>query len=448
MFKRMSLGKDRTNFKLSTANVILVANAFVWYYLAFSVLKTLLNNINPANANASTPDNILIIGINTAAIAVSALLGSFLVDKFKKREVFLYVWISLGIVLSLVPLGLNVLNLGQLGVVSLIFGLYFGLGMPATMGYHSSFTKVEGRAKIGGLAFLIIATTSAIASVLISNSLFVTCLVLAFVRVIGLGVFHFMRGKEEPYKETNKAKYRSILTSKPFIFYFIPWLMFTLVNYLTLPVLRQNVNNYESLAAAENIVIAIVAVVTGFIADKWGRKRLIIVGFIVLGIGYAVIGLTTNVYGSIIYTVLDGVAWGIFFVLFLLTLWGDLAQTRNSDKFFFLGALPYISSYFMQLLFAPYLQGILPTAIFSFAAFFLFLAVLPLLYAPETLPEKVMKDRDLKSYVEKAKKKAEKESGKENKKEEITSEQNDEKKSAPVNSKEYEDAAKLAEKYY
>ena len=116
--------------------------------------------------------------------------------------------------------------------------------------------------------------------------------------------------------------------------------------------------------------------VRGFIADKWGRKRLIIVGFIVLGIGYAVIGLTTNVYGSIIYTVLDGIAWGIFFVLFLLTLWGDLAQTRNSDKFFFLGALPYISSYFMQLLFAPYLQGILPTAIFSFAAFFLFFAVL------------------------------------------------------------------------
>ena len=32
--------------------------------------------------------------------------------------------------------------------------------------------------------------------------------------------------------------------------------MFTLVNYLTLPVLHQNVNNYESLAAAENIVIA------------------------------------------------------------------------------------------------------------------------------------------------------------------------------------------------
>jgi hypothetical protein len=40
--------------------------------------------------------------------------------------------------------------------------------------------------------------------------------------------------------------------------------------------------------------------------------------------------------------------------------------------------------------------------IFSFASVFLFLAVLPLIYAPETLPEKTMKDRDLKSYIEKA----------------------------------------------
>ena len=53
---------------------------------------------------------------------------------------------------------------------------------------------------------------------------------------------------------------------------------------------------------------------------------------------------------------------------------------------------------------------------FRLLHFFLFIAVLPLVYAPETLPEKVMKDRDLNSYVENAKKKAQKESGKSRKK--------------------------------
>jgi len=43
-------------------------------------------------------------------------------------------------------------------------------------------------------------------------------------------------------------------------------------------------------------------------------------------------------------------------------------------------------------------------AIFSFAAFFLFLAVIPLMYAPETLPEKLIRQKELRRYVEKAKK--------------------------------------------
>jgi len=43
---------------------------------------------------------------------------------------------------------------------------------------------------------------------------------------------------------------------------------------------------------------------------------------------------------------------------------------------------------FLELLVAPYVKELIPTsAIFSFASLFLFLAVLPLLLAPEPLPE-------------------------------------------------------------
>lgn len=168
-----------------------------------------------------------------------------------------------------------------------------------------------------------------------------------------------------------------------------------------------------------------------------------------LGIGYAVLGLyQTELFGSIIYAILDGVAWGIFYVLFIFTLWGDLAQNRNSDKFYFLGALPFVSSYFIQLVFSPILEGLIPSTIFSFASVFLFLAVLPLIYAPETLPEKLMKDRDLKSYIENAKKKAQKESKNVHKKEKPNADNNDEKPPKSEEDKEYQDAVKLAEKYY
>jgi MFS family permease len=449
MFKRMSPEKNRTKLKLATANIILVANAFIWYLLAFNGIKEL-----------TSPQSLLIvIGINTGAIVLSGLLGTFVVSKFKNRRLFLYLWLLIGIGISIVPLAFNVINSTNITIIALIFGLYFGIGMPATMGYHSSFTNIEGRAKIGGLTFLIIGVTFAITGFIAFNSLLTLCIILATVRIIGLIVFHLMRVNtpdEKTPKEPN-VKYRSIIQNKSFILYFIPWLMISLVNFLTVPIQSQiyaSTQNMDQFSAAENVVIAIVAVFSGFIADRWGRKRLTIIGFIMLGIGYAVIGLSSAnqlnmLLPSIIFTVTDGVAWGIFYVLFLFTLWGDISQNQNSDKLYFLGALPYISSYFMKELFIS-LFPIMPLAstLFSFASVFLFLAVLPLVYAPETLPEKVMKDRDLKTYVENAKKKAQKDAEKTQKEEKPPNSNNEEKNNASADDKNYEDAAKLAEKYY
>jgi len=424
-----------------------VATAFIWYLLAFNTLQGLASD-----QGATGSEILFIFGVNAGAIVLSGLLGSFIIDKFKKHRLFLYFWIVSGIALSLFPLALNGANISEIVIISLIFGLYFGLGMPATMGYHSSFTNIEGRAKIGGLTFLIIGVSFAVVSFIPFNSLFLPCLILAFVRLVGLGFFHFMPVKEEPNKETSKVKYLEIMRNRSFLFYFVPWLMFTLINFTTIPTqdkIPGIANNPELFSVLENIVIALVAVIGGFVADRWGRKRLTIIGFIMLGIGYAVLGLyQKELIGSIIYAVSDGVAWGIFYVLFVFTLWGDLAQNRNSDKFYFLGVLPFVSSYFIQSVFSPYLKDLDPATIFSFASVFLFLAVLPLIYAPETLPEKLMKDRDLKSYIENAKKKAQKETDNDKKKEKpVGITENEEPEKSEIG-KEYDDALKLAEKYY
>ena len=69
------------------------------------------------------------------------------------------------------------------------------------------------------------------------------------------------------------------------------------------------------------------------------------------------------------------------------------------------------------------------------------------MYAPETLPEKTIRDRDLKNYLEKAQKMAKKEADKkttEDKKQDDTQEQTSEEES----NKDYDEARKLAEKYY
>jgi len=86
----------------------------------------------------------------------------------------------------------------------------------------------------------------------------------------------------------------------------------------------------------------------------------------------------------------------------LMTIWGDVAMGRSSEKYYALGSLPFLFSLFIQFSIANFISSaVLPTAVFSFASLFLFLAIFPLAYAPETLLN--LKERELKSYVEKAK---------------------------------------------
>ena len=91
-----------------------------------------------------------------------------------------------------------------------------------------------------------------------------------------------------------------------------------------------------------------------------------------------------------------------------MTLWGDLAETHQKEKFYVLGGLPYLLAGFLPVVVKPFLAAIETTTAFSLASFFLFVAVLPLMYAPETLPEKKIKERELRDYVERAKKTKEK----------------------------------------
>ena len=79
--------------------------------------------------------------------------------------------------------------------------------------------------------------------------------------------------------------------------------------------------------------------------------------------------------------------------------------------YYLLGGLPYLLASYLSELMKPAVDSfkvIQTSTAFSLASFFLFLAMLPLMYAPETLSEKRMKEMELKSYLEKAKKVKEK----------------------------------------
>lgn len=391
---------------------MLVANIFVWYIIAFKIMTNSLGKMELAPSNDVY---LLIIGVNTGAIAISVLFGSFFSSDFKKRVTFLYIWHFAGIIISLVPIWFNILNINSLLITSLMLGIYFGLGLPTTLGYFSSSISIENRGKASGITYLLVGLFSVIGVIILSD-LTTGFIILAFIRLLGLALFHVLREKAEIIQETTRVTYRKIISNKTFLMYFIPWCIFSLVNYMTIPIIETSFDADTVFVAPliETVVVAIVAVISGFLADILGRKRLTVLGFIMLGIGFAPLGLNPESIAALyIYTIADGIAWGIFNVMFILTIWGDLARNGNSAKFYALGAMPYIFAVFMRNLLGQFLADqVSQGAIFSFASIFLFLAILPLLYAPETLPENVMERRDLNSYVQKAMKKAQQGSSK------------------------------------
>jgi MFS family permease len=434
MLRRHISGLSDLGNKKNVVSVILVCNAFVWY---FSVLSS-LESISPGA---------LVWVIHFSALILSALAGASF-GKQIERPKFLILWMIAGVLSSTMLFALSSNTPEVLVIlVSLFLGLSLGLGMPACMSYFSDNSAVENRGRVSGVIMLATGIGIAAFGLAPANDFFRIGVILAIWRFSGLLVFLWAKDYRITERKMVTPSYKQVFGQHSFVLYFVPWLMFSLVNYLATPMIPNNAN-YPAIGLVQTVFMGAAAVVGGIFADSMGRKRISIAAFVLLGLGAAVLGFSGNNLSQMSYLVpyfnagIDGVAWGFLLVLFVLALWGDLSHNSSSDKYYALGVMPFFISKFLELTVGQYLPESVTSssALFSFAAFFLFLAVLPLFYAPETLPEKVMKDLELKTYLKKAKEIAAK------------AQEKEEEEDSPVEfavAQEYEEEAeRLAEKCY
>ena len=440
----MGLGeKIPHNRRLALESAFFVANALIWYFLAYNILETAVGNIK---SNLIVQ---LIWGVHFGVLAVSLAVGIVIAKKVGRTQLFMF-WTLLGV---LSPFALLALNFAQVPItflIAVLFAASLGLGITNCMQYFTQNTHAGSRGRYAGLIML--TTGLGVASLgLLVQGIIISVLVLSVWRSIAL----FSALAVKPFKSSEEKKpdisYRAILGQRSFILYLIPWLMFSLVNYLSNPV-EVNIlghQTFTTLQIIENAVLGASALGAGFLMDRIGRKQAAIAGFALLGLSFAFLGMyPTEMLSWYLYTIFDGVTWGILLVLFVICIWGELNLNASSDKYYAVGILPYIISLFLSIVLTQYISvDISRYALFSFIAFFLFIAVLPLLYAPETLPEKLMKDRDLQGYVAKALKKVQ-ESSKNSQKTSESQKKNNEVENGTEESSEYEEARKLAEKYY
>lgn len=395
--------KESVPLKVLTGSCIIIINAVVWYMYGTATMQRLIAYDHNSELLFCT---FLFCG-GTLSLIIGALISNRLTSR---KCLFLY-WTIIGILSSITLLTFLFMAEGIISVLAFLLSFSFGFGLPSALAQFADVTEKRNRAKVGALVTIIMFLGILFLYLILTDNLVINTLILALWRNLGLiGVVLLWNDPKNKIEQNKRTSFT--LLRKTVLYYFIPWLIFSLVYYFGLSIsykiYGEEFANFST--NVEILVTGISALLSGFVADRLGRKKILLGGFILLGSAYAILGMAPfEIYAWYLHTFFSGIAWGIFYVIFWFTIWGDLADESSSESYYALGLLPYALSGFLRVVVGSWVaEFVSPYAVFSFVAFLLFLAVVPLMYAPETLPESVIKEWELKRYIEKAKRVREK----------------------------------------
>ena len=318
----------------------LLFNAFTWFYMTLIVIESLLIDLS-----ITYIQNLAIWTAYCVSIIGSSIVGPSLSNKINRLN-FLYLWIILGVVTSSLLVLLNHFTVMHILIFSILLGISFGLGMPSCLAYFTDCTPIENRGRISGIIFL---TTNLSAPLFITAfnmfGLIINSIILAVWRGLGLIVF-FLKPEEKFASERKKnVSFMLVLKDRSFFLYFIAWLMFCLIDRFERPVLADLFGDFYYLMIGP-IIGSFFALIAGMLSDQIGRKRVILYGFVTLGIAYAIIGVAPAIIFSwYFFLTIESIATGILWVTFILILWGDLSPQGDREKYYVIGEAPYSVSY-------------------------------------------------------------------------------------------------------
>ncbi len=383
------------------AATLLTSGTLSWFFLLNFYLTDIFKSL--------TPNNSLWIHYNIGQILFYgfavfwAIIGSLIGGKINSRK-FLGLWIFLGVFATVLlavfqGTGFSILS-------SILLGLSLGLGLPYSMAFVAECASVGERARVSGIiilsTFVVAIITMAVARALglgVLEAVFLLAIVRS-ISFLALALDKFDRRIEETKSRLPSNAYRE------FGFYLFPWVMFCIASGLAWNLIPENPDFALAVSIGtilRYVCIAVFGLVAGVVADRFGRKQPIIIGLIVLGVSFAILGFFgLSATSVLIYLTASGVAWGSFFVVFLAVP-GDLSNSASRKKFYAIGTIfPLVILFTLSTIPGSAIFANLSAGSFSQICWIiLFLSIIPVLRAKETLPESKIRERKMKEHVEK-----------------------------------------------
>ena len=399
----MNLGFLTGGFRIPSrrllAVILLSSSTLAWFLVFFVAFNNIFSNV-------SNNTDVVFVGyfVFLGFLILSAVGGSFLSTRFKQRN-FLFFWMVFGLLVTAFMVFSQYLGLIFFFMISMLLGFSVGLGFPSALAFISDSTVIEERARVSGIvifmAFLIAIPVSAVA---LAFSFGLTLVILlCAVRAIGFFALSLDSCDTKTIKEQSKGNIR---VGKDFISYLFPWLLFSLtggVISLVWSGLPQSIFGNAITIGTELHFLgwAIFGLLSGLMADRFGRKQPIIIGLALLGVSFAILGLVTTPLSVIIYFVFSGVAWGFLFTVYIAVL-GDLAFPGSRERVYaFGGIVPLIVGLSFSAISVEAGFSAPAATLSSVLSILLFVSILPILRASETLPKKKMRSRQMKEHLDK-----------------------------------------------
>lgn len=335
--------------------------------------------------------------------AFSAIVGVFLSRKVNRR-ILLWSWIVIGVITSGAIIVVYELVFSL--VLSALLGLSLGLGFPCSMALLADCTKFGNRGRVSGILMLqtfIMVFLAILFEGMPGFNLIMVISICIALRLTGSVALVLDRCEKQQGREKS---WTSILKDRKFVYYMLPWMMFNVASGLTgfvwlgLRPLSQYDMAFQLGTQLQFAGTAFVCLISGAIADRFGRKRPIMIGVILFAISYAILGATTNEMSVLIHLTVLGVAWGFLMVVYL-TIPGDLASNHAQEKFYALATILPLAVY-MGLSALPKAIGVsAPANILSpILSVILIVSLYPVWIAEDTIPEHELNKRRLKSHAE------------------------------------------------